>query len=390
MAAGDGNAGRLAHRLAAGEDLPDDVVGQLADRHADDGQREQRPPAHGIDVGQRIGGGDAAELERVVDDGHEEIGGRHDRLLVVQPVHGGVVAMLDAHQQVGIGRCQMRGEGGVGEDVAQHGWRDLAAAAAAVGELGRHRARRRCGRLPAERRAGDRRDHRFLHAHRRRPLRVRPHRRHQCAVRRLRHGRKTAVRAGHRRHADRQAAERRIRQILAGGESVCKAAGIPIAGGHSIDAPEPIYGLVGIGVVDPAPGQAEQRRPGRRRAHPRQAARRRHLQRGAEKRPAERGPVRGDDRHHHPAQHRRRRSGRHRRRARHDRHHRLWPARPPARNHPRLERCSAHIGLASLPLLPGVAELAQAGHVTGASERNWASYGTKSAWPASPTGSGRC
>jgi selenide,water dikinase len=42
-----------------------------------------------------------------------------------------------------------------------------------------------------------------------------------------------------------------IRQILAGGEAVCKAAGIPIAGGHSIDAPEPIYGLVGIGVVHP-------------------------------------------------------------------------------------------------------------------------------------------
>jgi selenide, water dikinase len=42
-----------------------------------------------------------------------------------------------------------------------------------------------------------------------------------------------------------------IRQILAGGESVCRQAGIPIAGGHSIDAPEPIYGLVGIGVVNP-------------------------------------------------------------------------------------------------------------------------------------------
>jgi selenophosphate synthase len=42
-----------------------------------------------------------------------------------------------------------------------------------------------------------------------------------------------------------------IRQILAGGEAVCKAAGVPIAGGHSIDAPEPIYGLVGIGVVNP-------------------------------------------------------------------------------------------------------------------------------------------
>jgi selenide, water dikinase len=43
-----------------------------------------------------------------------------------------------------------------------------------------------------------------------------------------------------------------IREILAGGEAVCRAAGIPIAGGHSIDAPEPIYGLVALGLVHPA------------------------------------------------------------------------------------------------------------------------------------------
>ncbi|MCG3170075.1 MAG: Selenide, water dikinase [Pseudomonadales bacterium] len=42
-----------------------------------------------------------------------------------------------------------------------------------------------------------------------------------------------------------------IRAILQGGEAVCRAAGIPVAGGHSIDSPEPIYGLVGIGVVHP-------------------------------------------------------------------------------------------------------------------------------------------
>lgn len=42
-----------------------------------------------------------------------------------------------------------------------------------------------------------------------------------------------------------------IRAILNGGASVCKAAGIPLAGGHSIDSPEPIYGLVGLGVVHP-------------------------------------------------------------------------------------------------------------------------------------------
>ena len=42
-----------------------------------------------------------------------------------------------------------------------------------------------------------------------------------------------------------------IAKILAGGESVCAAAGIPIAGGHTIDSVEPIYGLVALGVVHP-------------------------------------------------------------------------------------------------------------------------------------------
>src|SRR5215213_2202758 len=42
-----------------------------------------------------------------------------------------------------------------------------------------------------------------------------------------------------------------IRAILAGGESVCAAAGIPVAGGHSIDTLEPIYGLVALGLVHP-------------------------------------------------------------------------------------------------------------------------------------------
>ena len=40
-----------------------------------------------------------------------------------------------------------------------------------------------------------------------------------------------------------------VRDILAGGVSVCEAAGIPVAGGHSIDSPEPIYGLAVIGTA---------------------------------------------------------------------------------------------------------------------------------------------
>jgi selenide,water dikinase len=43
-----------------------------------------------------------------------------------------------------------------------------------------------------------------------------------------------------------------IARILEGGASVCKAAGIPIAGGHTIDSVEPIYGLVALGLVHPS------------------------------------------------------------------------------------------------------------------------------------------
>ncbi|HWA45541.1 MAG TPA: selenide, water dikinase SelD [Hypericibacter adhaerens] len=42
-----------------------------------------------------------------------------------------------------------------------------------------------------------------------------------------------------------------VREILKGGAEACASAGIPVAGGHSIDAPEPIYGLAVIGIGRP-------------------------------------------------------------------------------------------------------------------------------------------
>ncbi|GAB7526350.1 selenide, water dikinase SelD [Paraburkholderia sp. 2C] len=42
-----------------------------------------------------------------------------------------------------------------------------------------------------------------------------------------------------------------IAAVLRGGEDVCAQAGIPVAGGHSIDSVEPIYGLAALGVVHP-------------------------------------------------------------------------------------------------------------------------------------------
>ncbi|GLK66281.1 MULTISPECIES: selenide, water dikinase SelD [Paracoccus] len=43
-----------------------------------------------------------------------------------------------------------------------------------------------------------------------------------------------------------------IRDILEGGREICLQAGIPVAGGHSIDSPEPIYGLAVIGICHPS------------------------------------------------------------------------------------------------------------------------------------------
>jgi selenide,water dikinase len=43
-----------------------------------------------------------------------------------------------------------------------------------------------------------------------------------------------------------------IGKIIQGGEAICAEAGIPIAGGHTIDSVEPIYGLVVMGLVHPS------------------------------------------------------------------------------------------------------------------------------------------
>jgi selenide,water dikinase len=163
-----------------------------------------------------------------------------------------------------------------------------------------------------------------------------------------------------------------IRRILAGGESVCRAAGIPIAGGHSIDAPEPIYGLVGIGVVDPrkikqnAGGQAGDvlilGKPLGVGIY--SAALKKGLlsteQYAAMIAATTQLNTAGAELADTPGVH-----------AMTDitgfglLGHLLEIT--------RASRVSAAVELSRLPLLPGVGELAQAGHITGASQRNWAS-----------------
>ena len=101
MAAGDGNTGLYGLLRAAAQYLTDHVVGQIAGERCDV-QGEERPPAHGVDVAQRIGCGNRSVGVRVVDDGREEIDRRDQRLVVAQPVDGSIVRVTETDQQVGI------------------------------------------------------------------------------------------------------------------------------------------------------------------------------------------------------------------------------------------------------------------------------------------------
>ncbi len=167
-----------------------------------------------------------------------------------------------------------------------------------------------------------------------------------------------------------------VRAILAGGASICAEAGIPVAGGHSIDVPEPIYGLAVIGLVNPArvmrngaarAGDAliltkplgigilsaalKQDAPGL----PPEAY-------AALVRTATRLNTVGADLAVLPSV------------------HAMTDVTGFGLAGHALEMCrashlGASIGIAALPLLPGIAALARNGIRTGAATRNWASYG---------------
>ena len=172
-----------------------------------------------------------------------------------------------------------------------------------------------------------------------------------------------------------------IGRILEGGASVCRAAGIPIAGGHTIDSVEAIYGLVALGLVHP-----------------------KHVKRNADAQPGDllvlgkplgvgvmsaalkkgelgdAGYARmietttklntpGPDLAALPGVH-----------ALTDvtgfglAGHALEMARG--------ARCEVRLDWSAVPLMSGVRELAAQGFVTGASGRNWAGYGSDVALPA--------
>ncbi len=175
-----------------------------------------------------------------------------------------------------------------------------------------------------------------------------------------------------------------VRRVLEGGEAVCARAGIPVAGGHTIDSVEPIYGLVAIGIVDPA-----------------------NLKRNAGAKPGDAlilGKPLGIGIYGAALKKQQLSAA----------HYAALVASATQLNTPgmtlgtmesvhaltdvtgfglaghllevcRASAAGASIELARIPLQPGVLELARDGLVTGASERNWTGYGADIDLPAGAT-----
>ena len=167
-----------------------------------------------------------------------------------------------------------------------------------------------------------------------------------------------------------------IGAILDGGASACRAAGIPVAGGHTIDSVEAIYGLVAIGLVDP---EHLKRNSGARPGDVLilgkplgvgiySAA----LKKGALDAAGYARMIETTTRLNTPGPDLARLDGVH---AMTDvtgfglAGHALEMARG--------SDCTLRIDWSAVPLLDGARNLASAGYVTGASGRNWASYGSE-------------
>jgi hypothetical protein len=59
----------------------------------------ERPASHRVDIGESVGGGDSAEIERVVDNRREEIGGHNQRFGVVDLVDTGIIGRIGSDQK---------------------------------------------------------------------------------------------------------------------------------------------------------------------------------------------------------------------------------------------------------------------------------------------------
>ena len=102
MSADDGTADLARFLKTAAQDGGDGFLGNQIGRHAHDVECGKRAAAHREDVGERVGRGDLAVGERVVDDRGEEIGRLHKGAVAIEAENAGVIGGRGTDEDVAI------------------------------------------------------------------------------------------------------------------------------------------------------------------------------------------------------------------------------------------------------------------------------------------------
>ena len=127
----------VAHLTATVDHLLGHFGGQGIDGPTENGDGDDGLAAHGVDVADGVGGGNAAKGKGIVDDGHEEVGGGNNALTVADIDHGCVIlAAVANHQSRVVETRDLALENGV-----EYLGRNFAAAASAVAVLGQTNGR---------------------------------------------------------------------------------------------------------------------------------------------------------------------------------------------------------------------------------------------------------
>ena len=116
---------------AAPEDLVDELEREVLERDADDVHGGDRAAAHGVDVGERVGGRDLPVEVGVVDDRREEVDGLDEGAVGVEPVDGGVVGGGGSDEEVVIRKLRE-----VAQDLREGGLPELGGSSGAGGQGG--------------------------------------------------------------------------------------------------------------------------------------------------------------------------------------------------------------------------------------------------------------
>ena len=132
MAADDHHAGFSGHRSPPFQYASQQLQRELLDRPRDEVESGGRCPPHRVNVGHRVGRGDAPPVEGVVDDGREEVDRLHQAQPVGQEVDGGVVTGRRGDQHLG----GIFGWGQEAQDLGQVARGELARSTGAMAEPG--------------------------------------------------------------------------------------------------------------------------------------------------------------------------------------------------------------------------------------------------------------